>query len=314
MLRSIFHPSRRNALVAFAATAVLAAPACAVEAGISPYLKGFAGFMSGYVPPAPVNVVNNIYYHFDGEVGASVRNGFTEFGLEMTMDAYLLQGVFVTDITILGGNYAFGLAVPYAWANLDAAVTGPLGNTFDLSISNDDVSDSLVTPIVIGWHAGAFHWNAGLSILAPTGAYEKGRLNVGRNTWGLLPAVALTWFDPELGWDLSGSLTYLTLANNEATDYQSGDILHFDWAIGKRIGEWEIGVAGNIVQQITGDSGGGAKLGDFEVRSIGIGPALTYSTKIGEMPFSFSAKWEHDISSANTFSGDVVTATATLVF
>ena len=54
---------------------------------------------------------------------------------------------------------------------------------------------------------------------------------------------------------------------NPATDYQNGDAFTWEWAVGKA---WtnglKIGVAGYAYQQITGDSGSGAKLGPFKGR------------------------------------------------
>lgn len=311
--------SRKRALwIALLSTAYVVASchqALAVEGGFSPYLKGSAGFMSGILPPHEGTYVNNIYYHFDGSAANNVRNNIVELDVNMTVDAYALQGLFVTDAKVLGGTYAFGVLVDYLWAGVDATITGPLGNTVNISPRNDGVSDSLVWPIILGWHEGNWHWNAGLGVYMPTGAFELGQLNVSKNIWALMPQAALTWFDPESGWDLSASLTYVTMSNNDATDYQSGDIIHVDWAVGLHLdAEWEIGVAGNVVEQITGDSGTGARLGSNKAQSFGLGPAVSYSTKIGEMPLSVTAKWQHDLDAERTFEGDVVNVTATLVF
>jgi hypothetical protein len=288
-------------------------PAMAVETGLSIYPKGMVGFMSGLLPPQPGIYVTDTYYHFGGSAGQEVRNGVTELNVGMNLDADFLQGTYVTDTKILGGTYAAGVAIAYAGANLHANVVTPAASA-NVRVANDGFGDTIFVPIMLGWHEGDLHWNAGLSIYAPTGGYNKGELNLGRNIWGFMPQVAMTWFDPASGWDISGTAVWVAMTNNDATDYQSGNLLHFDWAIGKHFGAWEAGIAGNLVRQINGDSGTGARLGSFEAQSAGIGPALSYMTKAGETPLQFGAKWERDFGHQNTFSGDVITVTATAVF
>jgi hypothetical protein len=106
------------------------------------------------------------------------------------------------------------------------------------------------------------------------------------------------------------------MTEDTTTNYQSGDLLHLDWAIGKRFGggAWEAGVNGNVVQQVGADSGAGARLGPFKAESIGIGPGINYATKVGSTPASFAMRWERDVDAHNTFRGDMVLASATFVF
>jgi hypothetical protein len=297
-------------------TASAGSPALAVETGLSPYLKGFSGFMAGYVPPESGLYVSDIYYYYHGSAGREVRNGNVELGVDATLNADALMGTYVTDFKIFGGTYAFSAAAVYAWADIGASVVTPLG-AVQISQSQDGFSDSLVAPIILGWHDGNFNWSVSTLFLVPTGAYDPHELSVGRNIWAFMPQFSLTYFDPAAGWDLSAAITYVTQSNNDATDYQSGDLLHVDWAIGKRFGAglaWEAGIQGNMVEQVSGDSGSGAKLGSFKEQAFGIGPALGYSTKFGNTPVSFSAKWEHDFDTRNTFKGDVVSVNATVSF
>lgn len=291
-------------------------PAAAVEGAVSPYPKGFVGFMSGLMPPQPGLYASDIYYYFSGSAGANVRNGFVELGVDVTMNADFLQGTYVTDWSILGGQYAFGAAIGWAWLDLNARIETQLGG-LHASLSNDGFADSIFVPVLLGWHDGNLHWNVGLSVYAPTGSYstQRGTLNIGKNIWAFMPQFGITYFDPKSGLDVSGTFVYVTQMNNDATDYQSGDLFHLDWAIGEHFGDglaWEAGLAGNIVAQVTGDTGSGARLGSFKETSFGIGPALNYSTKIGNNALILGAKWEHDFDTTNTFKGDVVTASATL--
>lgn len=303
-------------LVLFAAALLAtaaASPAYAVEAGLSPYPKGLAGFMAGFVPPQEGFYVTDIYYYYNGSAAADVRNGLVELNVGVSMNVDLLEGMYITDWHPFGGTYAFGGALGYAWAGLDASVVGPLGGTTNISVNNDGLADSLILPALIGWHSGNFHWSTALFIYAPTGAYDPGQLNIGKNIWGFMPQFAITWFDPKSGWEVSSALTYVTMTTNDVTDYESGDILHMDWAIGWHFAEgWEVGAQGNIMEQIGADRGLGARLGPNKAESIGVGLGASYTTQIGHSPLVLGVKWEHDIDAHHTFEGDVLSANLTL--
>jgi hypothetical protein len=305
---------------AFLTAAVLlagATPAFAVESGLSPYLKGAAGFMSGFVPPEEGLYLSNTYYYFNGKAGADVRNGRVELGVGTSLNVDLIQGTYVTDWHLFGGTYAFGGTFDYLWAGVDADIVGPLGNEFHFHDDTANFSDSIITPIVLGWHSGYFNWNTGVSVYIPTGVYHLHELSPGKNVVGVMPQFAITYFNPKSGLDVSATIVYVTMGENDATHYQSGDMLHIDWAAGLRFGaglQWEAGVVGNVVQQVGADSGAGALLGPNKAQSLGIGPGISYSTKIGNQPLSFAAKWEHDIDAHNTFEGDVVTVNLSTSF
>ena len=304
----------KRILLAVSVLALAAGPAGAVENGFSIYPKGMSDFMSGVLPPQPGFYFSSIYYHFNGSTDVAVRNGVAEFGLGLNMDAGFLRGTYVTESEYLGGRYAMGGALAVAGTNIDANLVAP-NAAASFSAGNSGLADSIITPIIVGWQSGKWFWNGSFSLYLPTGGYTPGEVNIGRNVVGYMPAGALTWFDPVSGWDVSGALTFVSMTRNDATDYQSGDLLHLDWAIGKHISpQWEIGLAANWVQQLSGDSGSGAKLGAFKAQSFGLGPAVNYTAKWGNTPVSFTAKWERDVTSTNTIGGDLITVNATMVF
>ena len=68
---------------------------------------------------------------------------------------------------------------------------------------------------------------------------------------------------------------------NEATDYQSGNVFHFDLTVAQHLPLSKYGIIGlgfNAFywQQFTDDSGSGATLGGFQGRTRGIGLVLSY--------------------------------------
>jgi hypothetical protein len=295
-------------------------PAQAVETGMSPWPKGFEGFMSGVLPPEPDFYNTKVYYYFNGSAGEITRDGRVELNVDITFNAGFVYPLVVTDLHFLGAQYAVAGAFDWAGADLSADLSTPFGNK-PFEVSANSVGDSILVPAIFGWHDGLFNWSLALNVYVPTGPYASalqnlanGQLNISRNIWAFMPQYAITYFNPQTGWDVSSSFVYVTMSNNPVTHYQSGDIFQMDWAVGKHIRAWEAGVAGNVVEQIGADRGSGAKLGPFKAQSIGVGPALSYSTKLSRVPVVFSAKWERDVQARNTFKGDVVDVGMTVVF
>jgi hypothetical protein len=68
---------------------------------------------------------------------------------------------------------------------------------------------------------------------------------------------------------------------NYATQYQTGDEFHAEWAIGYKFDNGLVlGVVGYDYRQLTGDSGSGAILGPFESSGDAVGGGL----QVGETP------------------------------
>ena len=71
----------------------------------------------------------------------------------------------ITKLTLFGGNYGFGIAVPVGYVSVDVGIT-PVG--IDRSASSFGLGDSILVPAIVGWHSGNWHTNLALSVFAPT--------------------------------------------------------------------------------------------------------------------------------------------------
>lgn len=298
-----------SALAGLGAAALLPLAASAAEGGQSPYQKGYTDSLAGVLPPYPGVYMRNDVIYYSGSADTSVLGGRVAAGIDVESVANAAAFSIVTERKVLGGQYAFAFALPLANADIKASVTGPLGNTFSESDDTFGVGDVIVSPVVLGWHNGKVHSNFNVSVYLPTGEYTAGALaNLSKNYPSLQFQGAVTWMDPQSGWALSGAATYLFNAENQTTDYRTGQLLHFDGAVTKAFGEWRLGAVGYAMIQTTGDSGAGAKLGDFKSEVYGAGPFVSYDAKIGERPVTFLLKWYHEFGAENTFEGDTVTA------
>lgn len=276
--------------------------ALALEGGQSPYLKGFRDFSSG-VEPGPGVLVRNDVYVYSGKERSTIPQGKVAAGLHLYLNA--LSVTAITPYQILGGNYAFAVrgAVTHVYA--DRSLTTVRG-TGTVSNRLTAFSDMVVNPLILGWHAGNFHWNFVTTLWLPTGNYDSTRVvNTGKNAWAWSPQIAGTYLDPETGWDLSAALAIVYSSENTTTHYRSGDVLHIDAAAGKRVAPGiTLGVAGYIMEQLTGDSGAGATFGDRKASVLGVGPAARFTVKGGEHPVVLVAKYYREFSAHNTTQGD----------
>ena len=105
-----------------------------------------------------------------------------------------------------------------------------------------------------------------------------------------------------LGYDIN--------TRNTTTDYQSGQVFHIDATVAQHLplGKGLIGIGANgfYLQQTTGDSGSGARLGGFEETTAGVGPVLSYAAQFGKTGFAAELKWLPQIGTQNTLAGNYI--------
>ena len=91
---------------------------------------------------------------------------------------------------------------------------------------------------------------------------------------------------------------------NPDTDYTTGTEFHVEWALVRHFSKtFTLGVAGYHYLQVTGDSGAGATLGDFEGRVTGLGPVMTYSFALSKLPVSTQWSYFHEFDVQNPRRG-----------
>lgn len=307
----------------FGALALVAAMAAggtatAAEFGASPWLKGYTDIFGGVVPTAPGLYFRADAYHYSGDVATTIFNGRIQAGVDQEYTATVPSFTYVTPWKLFGGTYAVAVAPTIVAMDVDArlsvpAFTGALGIrrgpfTFARGDTNLSAGDTVFSPLVLGWNEGNFHWNFALFALAPTGDYSTSQLaNTSLNHWSIMPRFALTYFDPQTGWQATGAAIYTWNFENEDTNYETGDILNLEGTVTKNFGPLGIGVAGYAMIQTTGDSGAGARLGSFKSEVYGIGPIASFTTSADPTKaLTVILKWYHEFEAQNAFEGDTV--------
>jgi hypothetical protein len=255
--------------------AVFSMPVLATEGGGSNYLPGFYGDFAMGVMPEKGLFLNNFFAAYQDP------SGQTATLLDMPGILY------VTGWEFLGGNYIVG-GYPALMATKDHSG----GNDMDRFGSGD----AYLMPIALNWHWGNVDALFYEGIIAPTGYYQKGALNTGRNVWTFDHILSLTWQLPADN-ELSVTLGYMNNLKNDVTNYRSGDEFHFDYMLGHYLKpELAVGITGSHYRQTTADHASSAILAKEYSEASTIGPVVMYTPHIAGRDITMSLKWLHEFN------------------
>lgn len=290
---------------------ILAQPATfAAEAGVGHYWPGFRNYMAGVIPAKPGLYLRNDIVGYQATAPRVVLNGLPVEGVSADVVVDLVEPLYVLPKKLFGATHAIVLTQPFAWTHLAGTVTGP---GIMASGTRVAASDLVVSPLYLGWHKGKLHYNTNLAIFVPTGDYDVHRVvNMSLNYWTFDPEFAITHMDPETGWDLSGVIGYSFNTENAVTHYRSGQVLHIDYAIGKRLKSgWKPGIMGYAWMQVTPDTGSGAIFGSFESRVYGIGPIVQLQADAHKQ---LAFRYIHEFAATNHLKGNQYALTLRMAF
>jgi hypothetical protein len=152
----------------------------------------------------------------------------------------------------------------------------------------------------------------------PTGRYALGfNPNIGLNRPAIDFGWAFTYIEPTSKLQFNGTFGFGFAFENKATDYDSGDEFHFEWAVGKDFGNGLVlAVVGYDYRQLSDDTGAGALaiVDGFKGEKDAIGPGLTYTTQIGKIPFILNARYYQNFNVKKMFNNSVTIISGTFVF
>ncbi len=283
-------------------------PAHADEGGVQIYVPGVYGSLRMALVPG-----KGLYY-LNLAIVSKVRAPIVASGgqewadLDLGLFANSFTPLYVTDWKLLGGTYFFGAGLPLVYYNVDAAAGGTSG-AGTTSYSSFGMSDIYAIPIGLSWQTPRVHVFVYEGINVPVGKYTLGDpKNIGLNHWAFDTNLGLTFLFPKVNLEFDADLGYTIHTINKATDYLSGNSFHLDYTLGYGFSEaFAVGFSGYYYQQVTGDQGSGATLGDFKGMGVGIGPSATYT--FGMHPIAaLTVEWIHDLKTTNRWKGDWVTA------
>jgi hypothetical protein len=292
---------------------VICSPLVAEEGGAGHYIPGGMGTLIDASPTKPGWVAEAIYMHYSGE--ASISRPFPIAGLlatdiEATSDAAMVGGFYTFEKTLFGAHYSVGGFLPVVSMEVAASLDTPVGKV-SRTDSVTDIGDINVVPAMLAWKSGSWQFDALLTIYAPTGDFETGRLaNTGLNYWTFEPTVGINYNNEKMGFNFALHTGITLNTKNRDTRYKSGSVLHTEASITQLLplGKGYLGIGANafLYKQVSGDSGAGARLGSFKSSSFGIGPALSYFLPIGDKTLAAEVKWIPERNTAKRMEGDSI--------
>jgi hypothetical protein len=310
-------------LVALAALALVFGPrpVRAEEGGTGHYVPGaYASFIDA-LPGKEGPAFANFFLFYPGNVSARLPvAGLIAANLDATVYADSIVGIYQTPLRLLGGSYAIGAIVSALWMSVDATVTAG-SNTRNASQDESGLGDVLLYPFMIGWTAlgGDLKYDLRVGVYAPTGKFEAGQIaNVGKNYWTFEPTFAVSFLSSKIGLEASGYFGVDLNTRNKTTDYLTGEQFHADGTLAQHFpllgGFGGVGAGAFYYQQINGDSGSGATLGDFKGRTIGVGPVASYALKLDGVQGAVEVKWLPELEVKNRVKGSYLWVKVAAVF
>jgi len=284
----------------------------AEEGGGGHYAPGGAATLIDLMPDKPGFILQPIYLYYKSDVEASrtfpVAGKITS-NIDVKVNYVSLGALYTFDNTVLGARYTVGVYAPYTWQEVSATLSGSLG-TIRRKDKVDGFGDITLVPLGLAWKKENWQFSGILPIYAPTGSYKVGRLaNPGLNYWTFDPTVSFSYSNEKNGFNaaLFTGMTFNT--KNDDTSYQSGSVLHVEASVQQLLplGPGFIGLGANafLYEQVSGDSGSGALLGDFKAHSIGIGPVITYLFPLkGDSLLAAEFRWLPELDTKHTLKGD----------
>ena len=277
-----------------------------------------ASFVDG-VPTEPTFIARLNYLHYSGDtsVDRSIPiAGMTALNVDAESDAYGLTLLWAPDWN-MGKNWSYAMSATIPWVSMEVAAdvaASPGDNVRSVRRSDREsgLGDIVLMPLMFNYKVNPdLNTNFRLAVYAPTGDYEVGRLaNLGKNFWTVEPTAAVMYFGQKNGIEASLFFGMDFNTENSDTDYKSGIQAHLDGTLAQHFPLWGglagVGATGFWYQQISDDSGEGANLGGFKARAHGVGPVLSYVTKIAGQDLIAELKWLHEFDNRNRLEGDTV--------
>jgi len=285
----------------------------ASEGGTSHYLPGTAATLIDLVPTQPGWVIEPMYLHYENDAKQSENipvAGLNTAKLKMTLDAATLASFYTFEESLWGAYYSVGVALPYVWLDVSAEIETALGPS-RVSTGTSGLGDATLLPVMLAWKNGPWQYSAAVSVYAPTGEYDEGKVaNTGLNYWSFSPWGSVSYSNPETGFNAALYAGLMFNTENEGTDYDSGDSGHLEVSVQQMLplgrGFATLGIEGFWLEQIEADSGQADFLGDFEGRTAGVGPVLGYLLPTRGANIVVELRWLAELESRNRLKGDYI--------
>lgn len=285
-------------------TVCLVTPSMAAENGPINYIAGASGVFIGEFPPIPglfvvsqtSHITSNALYDGNGDKIA-------EDDFDFSVWAQTFRFVASYPKQLWGANLYSQLVVPIVNVDNSLTVNTAQGSLDIFDDSDTGLGNLTLSPLILNWQKKASHqyFTLGLDIALEAGAsYEKDRqVNAGTGYTSIIPVLAYRYDNPN-GLDVGIKAHPMFNLKNDYTHYDSGDMLIAEFTAGWNFDNWKPGIVGGYTHQYEADEDNGTKVDDSELRSLNIGPSITYS----KGPLIVNLNYQKSVIAENTSMND----------
>lgn len=283
-----FKKLNRSVLIMALLLSSAAMSASAMENGNWIYPSGNEDFLANQTPVG-WTVLNNTSYRHNTDLKDNSGDNIP-IRYDVKSMASVFRIIYNSDKTLFGGYLGGYVVLPF----VDLSIKLPMGDrdTSGLGDVTFGFSDAYVSKnrvLVFG-----------ADLITPTGSYDKNEIaSIGSNHYTVEPYF-IAHYLADNGFTIGGKLMYDYNFENHDTDYKSGQELHMDYIVGKKINNFRLGLGGYAYKQITDDKQNSSTIKDYKAQAVGVGPALMYDYK----NLGFTVKYIKDYMVENKGAGD----------
>jgi hypothetical protein len=191
------------------------------------HIKGTAGLKSGSQAPSGVYFIAPLFYVYKADE-VNDRDGVRlPFAGNLTSQVYGGGVSVVTKRKLFGGSYGFQVLFPVGANNRIQ------GTEIDAN-PGAGLTDSVITPISLGWHATRADATVGYTIFVPTGRYSDGaNNNTGLGMWGQELSVGTTvYLNESRQWHAATLATFDFQSKKEDSETKVGNVMNLEGGLG----------------------------------------------------------------------------------
>jgi hypothetical protein len=298
----------------------------AEQGGMGHYVPGTYLDFCGVPPAEPGLYAGNYFINYaNGKFGGNKQLPLGgEFAVGVTANVHADAPFTVYAYPWQLGNFTFssGIYPNWIWENVRVSASYDR-NHIQLSGQTEQsvngFGDMEISPIMTSWTNGDFTLGGMFNTWAPSGNFNAGQLvNPGMGYWTFEPMLAFSWLSKKIGTEFTIFPAFDFNSENHHSDYQSGALFHVDATLAQHLPLFDgiigAGVSTSYINQITGDSGSGAKLGSFEMQSVAVGPTVSYVHSLGKATLIADVSWLPQVSTRNTPMGNYTWFKLTIAF
>ncbi len=221
------HTSRCLLLTALVVVAVGLWPHAPSAQLLTQHVKGAVGLKSGSQPPPGGYVILPVLYIYNTDRVITRDGDRLPVTADLTSSFFGVGYSHVTTAKILGGSYGFSFLFP-------AGANNRIQGTEIDQNPGAGLTDSLFTPISLGWHHSRADFNAGFNLYAPTGRYTDGANdNTGLGMWGFEPVAGTTvYLDGAKRYHAAAAFSLDFQTKKEDSDTKVGNQLNIEGGVG----------------------------------------------------------------------------------